>query len=242
MKILAVDSSAVSASVAVCEDERRLSEVLVNTTNTHSETLLPMVETALSNARLTLDDIDMLACTTGPGSFTGIRIGVSLVKGLAFARSLPCVGVSTLEATAESLSAVKCIAVAVGDARRCGLYNASFRCGDGKLERLTPDKLDLPDELALEIETRAKNEKMNICFVGEEYERVEGLVKSTRVKHVPALLRLPSAYSAAQCARRIYESASDKSVFGDEVLAAVYLRPAQAERERLERLAAKQTT
>ena len=240
MKILAIDSSALCASVCLCDGKRRLAESFINTTNTHSETLLPMVEATLTHANATLDDVDMFACTVGPGSFTGVRIGVSMIKGLAFGSGKPCVGVSTLEAAAEQLSCMKGIIVPVTDARRCGLYNAIFESTGDKVIRLTTDKLDLPSELIAEAESLAKEKRMNLYFVGDGYDRVHGLSKSARTKETPELLKLLGAYSVAQTAARIYADAQDKSVFTDSALAAVYLRPAQAERERLEKLASKE--
>jgi tRNA threonylcarbamoyladenosine biosynthesis protein TsaB len=239
VKILAIDSSALCASVALCEDGRRLAESFINTTNTHSETLLTMVKDVLERAKIDIDSIDLLACTVGPGSFTGIRIGVALVKGLAFGKGIPCVGVSTLEATAWALREASALIVPVTDARRCGLYNAVFESDGEKLTRLTPDKLDLPDELIKEAEALAKGKKKSLYFVGDGYDRVRDMAKSARVKDTPEMLKLVSAYSVAQTAARVYEAAADKSVFTDKALAAVYLRPAQAERERLERLASK---
>ena len=100
MKILAVDSSAVSASAAIVEDGKVLGEFYLNTSLTHSQTLMPMVENVLECTRIPLSDIDLFAVSSGPGSFTGIRIGVASVKGLAMAQKKPCVGVSTLEAMA----------------------------------------------------------------------------------------------------------------------------------------------
>lgn len=237
MKILAIDSSALCASAAVCDGEKRIAEAFVNTVNTHSETLLPMVESVLQNANMTVDDVDMLACTVGPGSFTGVRIGVSLIKGLAFGKEKICVGVSTLEACATALADIKGLVVAVSDARRCGLYNAVFECGEGKVKRLTPDKLDLPEQLVSECEKLASERRLNLYFVGDGCKRAFELKKSKRVKKAPELLGLISAYGVAQCALKKYEEAKDKTVFDDRTLAACYLRPAQAERERLERLA-----
>ena len=235
MKILAIDSSALCASVALCDGARRLGEAFINTTNTHSETLLPMVESVLSHADTKIDDIDMFACTVGPGSFTGVRIGVSLIKGLAFGTNKPCVGVSTLEAYAEGVALLDGIIVPVCDARRCGLYNAVFVSDGKRAERLCEDRLMLPEELAAAADELAKEKKMNLYFTGDGYDRVRGLTKSKRVKDTPETLRLLNSYSAAQAALRIYESAQDKSAFTDTSLAAVYLRPTQAERELLEK-------
>ena len=96
MKILALDSSAVVGSVALCEDSRMVAHYTLNTGNTHSQTLLPMIESVLKSAEWEIDDLDLFAVSNGPGSSTGVRIGVATVKGLAFGKNIPCTGVSTL--------------------------------------------------------------------------------------------------------------------------------------------------
>ena len=103
MKILALDSTALTASVAVCENERLLSEFTVNNGNTHSETILPMIASMLERLGLTASDVDIFACSAGPGSFTGVRIGAATVKGLAFGSDKPCIGVSTLKALSYNI-------------------------------------------------------------------------------------------------------------------------------------------
>ncbi len=103
MKILAIDTTAVAASVALCEDSELLGEYTVRNGNTHSQTILPMVESLLSFFELSVDDIDLFSASAGPGSFTGVRIGAATVKGLAFGTNKPCIGVSTLEALAYNL-------------------------------------------------------------------------------------------------------------------------------------------
>ncbi len=236
MKILAIDSSALAGSVAVVDGDRLLAETFVNTSNTHSETLLPMAAEALGRAELTADDIDMFAVTTGPGSFTGVRIGVSMIKGLAFGKNKPCVGVSTLDALAWGLKELKGIIVPVMDARRCGLYNAVFVSDGKRLERLTPDKLDLPQDLASEVLALAKENRMNVYFAGDGYDKAMSVSDGARVKPTPASLRLLGAYSVAMAALDKYESAENASDYTDTALAAVYIRPTEAERERLARL------
>ena len=131
MKILSVDSSAQIATVALLEDGALLAEYSLNNGNTHSETLLPMVETILRDYRVSVSDIDLFACSSGPGSFTGVRIGAATVKGLAFAQNKPCIGVSTLEAIAENLSVCRGLICPVMNARRSQVYTALFR-SDGK--------------------------------------------------------------------------------------------------------------
>lgn len=139
MKILALDSSAKTASAAITDGEQLISEAFVNAGLTHSETLLPMVDSVLSLARLTMSDIDGCVITDGPGSFTGIRIGIAAVKGLAMPNETKCCGVSTLKAMAYNLRYDNCIACCAMDARCSQVYSAIFRCFDGKVERLTED-------------------------------------------------------------------------------------------------------
>ena len=126
MKILAFDSTAKAASVAVCEDGRLLGLYTIDNGLTQSELLLPMAGNLLGSLKLSFSDIELLAAAVGPGSFTGVRIGVSLVKGIAFGRNIPCVPVSTLEALAENISTLRGILVPVMDARRGQLYTAIF--------------------------------------------------------------------------------------------------------------------
>ena len=127
MKILALDSSAVSASAAVLDDDKVLGEFFINTKQTHSQTLMPMVQQVLIQTKTSLEEIDLFAVSAGPGSFTGVRIGVACVKGMAFAQNKPCIGVSTLEAMAYPLSMLNGIICAVMDARCQQVYHALFR-------------------------------------------------------------------------------------------------------------------
>ena len=118
MKILSLDSTAIVSTVAICENERLLAQFTINNGNTHSETLLPMIEASLKVLKLTVDDIDLFACSAGPGSFTGVRIGASTVKGLAFNKNKPCAPVSSLDALAHNLLYADGIVCPVMNARR----------------------------------------------------------------------------------------------------------------------------
>ena len=139
MKILALDSTALVASVALCEDEKLLGEMTVNNGNTHSQTLLPMVEFLLKQFDMTPNDVDLFAATIGPGSFTGVRIGAATLKGLAFGTNKPCIGVSTPEALAYNLRDFEGLICPVMNARRKQVYTALFRASGGVLERLMDD-------------------------------------------------------------------------------------------------------
>ena len=140
MLILAFESSAKAASVALCRDGALISQYTQCSALTHSRTLLPMAEDMLKNAEVPLDSVDLLAVAHGPGSFTGIRIGVSTVKGLAWAANKPCTGVSTLEAMAWHGLARGGYICPVMDARRGQVYNALFEIKDAKPCRMTPDR------------------------------------------------------------------------------------------------------
>ena len=149
MKILGVESSATSASVSVVENGKVIALESSNTGLTHSQTLMPMVESTLKKATATINDIDYIAVSNGPGSFTGIRIGVSLVKGLSDPLNKKCVAVSTLEAIAKPLENTGVIAVSVMDARCNQVYCALFDCAKNEMKRLTDDDAISIDEFII---------------------------------------------------------------------------------------------
>ena len=151
MKILALETSAKSVSAAVAENGVILAAAYQNTGLTHSRTLMPLVDGMLRAASLTLDDMGLIAVAHGPGSFTGLRIGVSAAKGLAWAKSLPCCGVSTLEAMARGVSDFDGLIVCAMDARRSQVYNAIFEIKDVRPVRLTEDRPIALAELAGEV-------------------------------------------------------------------------------------------
>lgn len=227
MKILALDSTAIIASVALCEDERLLGEFTLQNGNTHSETLLPMIESLLRFHRLSVDEIDLFAASAGPGSFTGVRIGAATIKGLAFDTQKPCIGVSTLEALAENLNLVNGLVCPVMNARRKQVYTALFRYQNGAAERLMEDSA-----IAIaELDERLSAYDEPIYLVGDGYDVTVGLLTHA-VLPTPERLRHQSAYSVAQIARQLYAAGKCTT---DSEMVATYLRPSQAERERAER-------
>lgn len=159
MKILAVDSSSVTASVAITENGKVLAENFINNGLTHSQTLMPMVEKTINESGISVKDIDLFAITHGPGSFTGVRIGIASIKGMADALDKKCLPISTLEAIAEPLRNEDVIACAVMDARCNQVYTAIFNNG----ERLCDDKAVLIDELGEELNQYDKK----IVFIGD---------------------------------------------------------------------------
>jgi len=228
MKILAIDSTAEVASVSICEDRTPIAVYTVRNGNTHSQTLLPMVEAALKHSALTVSDVDLFAASEGPGSFTGVRIGAATLKGLAFGRGLPCVGVSTLEALAYNLIGFDGIICPVMNARRAQVYNALFRYEKGALVRLCPDRAIAIAEL--EAELVSMNDK--VYLVGDGYNVTANGFASLIPEETPIALRYQNAYSVAQCALNAYR---DGKYVSDAEITATYLRLSQAERERLEK-------
>ncbi len=227
--ILALDSTAEVSAVAVCKGEKLLSEITINTGNTHSQTLLPAVEQALKMSELTVNDIDLFACSTGPGSFTGVRIGVATVKGIAYGKDKPCISVSTLDALAYNLIGVKGIICPVMNARRSQVYNALFRNVNGTMQRLCSDRaLSIAD---LDFELSSFEEPIYLC--GDGYDITEKGFRNVSICYVPQRYRYQNAYSVAQVALGKYQSGEYVT---DAELAPIYLRPSQAERERQEKL------
>jgi tRNA threonylcarbamoyladenosine biosynthesis protein TsaB len=224
MKILALDSCMNTSSVALLEDEKLISLYTVNTNNTHSETLLPMIKNMLATTDTDIDEIDAYAVSYGPGSFTGVRIGVSTVKGLAFGRNKECVEVSTIEALSANLEGFEGIICPVMNARRGQVYTGIFK-GEN---RLMDDECMMLTDLAPILENY--NEK--IYFVGDGYDLAIDY-KIANTQHTPECLRYANAYSVGKVA---YRKLTKGEGVSDAQLRVNYLRKPQAEREREERL------
>jgi tRNA threonylcarbamoyladenosine biosynthesis protein TsaB len=229
MLILALDSTAVVASVALCRDENAIASFTVKNGNTHSETLLPMVEAVLKSAGIGIADIDLFACSTGPGSFTGVRIGTATIKGLAFGQNKNCLGVSTLEALAQNLVPFDGIICPVMNARRGQVYNALFRCENGTLLRLCEDRALSVAELAAELTEMG----LPFALCGDGITEFHRLAPNCAPTSVSALLEDQSAVSVAKVALRRATAGESGT---DAALVQIYLRLPQAERERLEKL------
>ncbi len=229
MIILALDSTAQTGAVALCRDEKLVASFTLNTGNTHSETLLPSVEAVLKLGDVTVDDVDLFAISKGPGSFTGVRIGAATVKGMAFGKDKPCIGVSTLEALAYNLRGFSGIACPVMNARRSQVYNALFRVENGKIERLCPDRAIALADLAEEL---AAYGDVPVYLSGDGYEMTREALASCNLGSTPEELIYQSGYSVAMCARAAYEAGERTT---DAELVPTYLRLPQAERERLEK-------
>lgn len=226
MKILAFDSSAVSASVALVEDGKLLAESYLNVGLTHSATLMPMTQQLLQASNCKLEDVDALAVSAGPGSFTGLRIAVSCVKGIAAALNKKCVAVSTLEAMACNLPPIgKFTICAVMDARCKQFYNALFKVQNGEITRLCDDRAIMVDKLGEEL----KNISGDIVLVGDGSPLAFSmLADNNNVKLPPDNLRFQKASSVAAAAIKKYNNNETVSA---AALMPSYLRLSQAERE-----------
>lgn len=228
--ILAFETSAKAVSVALLEGDKLLAESYQNTGLTHSQTLLSMCEDLLKNCGKTARDVTAVAVANGPGSFTGVRIGVSAAKGFAWGREIPCYGVSTLEAMARNLDAYDGYVVATMDARRDQTYAAIFRADAGVLTRETEDAALSYAELA----EKLKNCKKTIFLVGDGAV----LCYNTLLEKLPTMV-LPAEHRIHQRASGVARLAQEKlraGLPGDGAsLVPNYLRLSQAERERLAR-------
>ncbi len=223
MKILSLDSTSVTASVSITENGVVLAESFVNNGLTHSQTLMPMVEKTLAECNTSIKDIDLFAVTNGPGSFTGVRIGIASVKGMADALNKPCFAVSTLEAIAEPLNSDDVIACAVMDARCNQVYTAIFQKGN----RLCPDKAVLIDELGEEL----KQYNKPIVFIGDGaqicFEKLSPLLNNISVAGED--IRFIHAGSIGRLTEN--KLAKGEATVSSAKLVPFYLRLPQAERE-----------
>lgn len=230
MKILALESSAKSVSVAVCEDGLILAQAYQNTGLTHSVTMMPLLENMLEKAGLTLAQMDVIAVAAGPGSFTGLRIGVSAAKGLAWALDKPCCGVSTLEAMAENGRSFEGTVICAMDARRQQIYNAIFTCCGGELTRRCDDRAVALSQVAEELRT----DPLPKLVIGDgaalccDYLTAQGI----ECRMAPPMLRCQQASGVALAAERM---AAQGCTCTAQELCPNYLRLSQAERERLEK-------
>ncbi len=226
MKVLAIDCSAKAASVAVMEEGSLLCEGFVNTKITHSQTLMPMMKAMLDSAKISLDDIDLLAVSKGPGSFTGVRIGIAAVKGIAHAKELPCVGVSTLLSMAMNIDESDRVLCCAMDARCSQVYNALFEAKGGEITRLCQDRVLTVSELAQELAAK----KAPVLLLGDGARICYDSFKCAGIdlKLAPENLLYQRAYGVAKAALDDYK----KGIYcSARELAPLYLRRPQAERE-----------
>lgn len=217
MLLLSVESSAVTASAALSDGGKIIKSEFINNGLTHSETLLPLIEKVMKG--YSYSALDAVAVTAGPGSFTGVRIGVATVKGIAFPYDIPCIGISTLEAIAYNFTDENAVICAVMDARRMQFYNALFKAENGEIKRLCNDRAISAQDLQKELVS---------------YERV--IVAGDGAKLFYGSFSLSNTELAQE--NRIYQNATgvsaaaqNKDKIPASALMPVYLRMSQAERE-----------
>ena len=231
MRILAIDASALAASAAILEDGKLLGEFFLDVGLTHSATLMPMIDALLRFADVPIGSIDRFAVTNGPGSFTGVRIGVATVKGLAMAQDKPCIAVSSLEAAAYNLPFFPGVVCCAMDARRNQVYTALFR-GDGdRMERLLPDSAMSIEELGMRLQSYG----CRVAFVGDGAKLCADKLSEMlpKIYLAPGNLRYPRAGGAARAAMF-----ADHTPCTAAELSVSYLRLSQAERERNQKMEA----
>lgn len=224
MKILALDTSALTATAAVLDGDTIVCEESTTTKLTHSQTIMPMVDDLLRKASLDIGDIDLFACSVGPGSFTGLRIGIGTIKGLAYGCEKKVCAVSTLEALAYNIPFSDFLIAPIMDARREQVYNALYKWENGKL-------ITIEEPRAISIEELCASLNKKTVFVGDGVkvykEKISVLLGDN------ALFALPS--HVLQRASCVAMAALEKEAITPAELSAVYLRKPQAEREREER-------
>ena len=231
MLILAFETTAKAGSVALLEDGKLMAESYQNTGLTHSQTLMVMAEDLLNASGKTIADVTAVAVAEGPGSFTGVRIGVAAAKGLSWGGEIPCYGVSTLESMALTLGIYEGHVCACMDARRNQVYNALFRAEDGDLLRVTEDRAIALTDLKMDLAQISGP----IFLVGDG----ASLTYKTLAAEIPNLV-LPPEHRMHQRASGVALAAAKKIAAGDAGdgagLTPNYLRLSQAERERMERM------
>lgn len=215
--ILAIDSSAITASAALSDGDKIIKSEFINAGLTHSETLMPMIQRVMGDVPFSA--LEAIAVTAGPGSFTGVRIGVATAKGLAFPNSTPCISVSTLEAIAYNFIGENTVVCAVMDARRMQFYNALFRVSGGIPERLTPDRAISLEELREELK-----QFDNVIIAGDGAKLCADHIGLAHCRIAKDAQLYQNAQSVAKAAGQ-HQPVSPKS------LMPIYLRPSQAERE-----------
>ena len=231
--VVGIDCSAASASCCLLLGDKILAQSFVNAGLTHSRTLLPLIKSTLRSADKKLADVDCIAVSAGPGSFTGVRIGIATVKGLCFTCDIPCVPVSTLEAIPQGLAGFSGYACAVMDARCNQVYTATFELDSGELGRLTEDRAVSIDDLAAELEPL--DGPVWLCGDGGElvYNRMLEIYHDKpndftgKIRLAPEPVRYQTGYGVALAARKYIQTGA---IPADE-LVPTYLRPPQAERE-----------
>lgn len=232
MKILAVDTSSKNCSASIIEvDENKKFNILIEENNsdekTHSQKLMPMIDNMFSHSNLSLDDIDLLACCLGPGSFTGIRIGIATIKAFADVKNIPTVGVTSLESLAYNVNENSFIFPII-DCRNENVYSALFSCNNNTYSQIG-DNIAENINIALDIFMQNLNSSLPITFIGDGSILYKDLIvnKFSDYNIIFSDSNVQSSISLAKCAYRKYLD----GLYGDSnYISPLYLRKSQAER------------
>lgn len=223
MKLLAVETSTMIGSIALISDHQLLAEYQIGIKATYSETILPLIDYMLRGAHISIQEIDGYALALGPGSFTALRIGLSIIKGLALANKKPMVGIPTLDGLAYNMCYSNLLVCPVLDARKGEVYTAFYkREGSHTLSKLTPDRAISPEKLLDEIQEK-------VIFLGNGIDVYRNLIVSKlkeKVLFAPFHLKYPRASAVAQLAIKKFE---DNKVMNCDYITPIYVRPPEAE-------------
>ena len=226
MKILSIECSAGPASAAIIEDRKVIGSSFVNVKLTHSQTLMPMIESLLKSCATDISEISGIAVSAGPGSFTGVRIGISAAKGIAAPDDLPCVAVSALDSMAEVFRGHHCVLCAVMDARCGQFYNSIYKIEGNRIHKFVPDRAIMHGELIEEIKD-IDAEKIIVC--GDGAELFMNFAKDIdNIEIANPTLRFQNAIGTALCA---YDKFISNDTISCNNLLPIYLRLPQSERE-----------
>lgn len=233
MLVLGIDSSAGASSVCLLKNRSPISVFSLFSNSEHSVSLLPMIENLLDRSGTSLEKLDLISAVIGPGSFTGIRIGISVVKGLAFASGIPCIGVSSLEAGAYTLSNTNGYICPLLDARRNTVYTSLFKSdGCGSVTRITEDAIKELDRVDDVLPVGP------VYIIGDAIDQAKSQIRKNVISYVHTTDTLPWAYGAALCGEIRFESMNEEerlSIKGGDCLRPLYLRKTLPERIREEK-------
>ena len=242
MWTLGFDSTTATVTASVLKDGVEIASYSAVSGTSHSTTLLPAAADLLKASGITVRDLSLISCSAGPGSFTGVRIGVATAKGLAAPFDIPCIGVSSLEAMAYMFADVPCVVCPVIGARRGNVYVAVFSCdGMGNVTRLADDDLVAIADVKAFINgcTSDAHTPLPLYFTGDsvaECYSSDGELTTVKLTETPDALAVPTGYGAALCGyRKFIASGCDAGLYSEAALLPIYLRKSQAEREKEER-------
>lgn len=226
MKVLALDSATESATCCIIDNDKVLGEITFNLKKQHSVILMPMIENLLKNVQLSINDIDAYVVSKGPGSFTGLRIGVATIKGLCHGTNKPFIAVSTLDALAYNLAYTSGIICPVLDALRGNVYTALYTFENMELKKVSEYLLISVEELILLLREKGQN----ITLVGDGLIKYKFKFKSElkNTSFAPLHLNLAKASSLGEIGMKLLAEGKSENIF---TFSPFYLRKSQAERE-----------